>query len=231
MNYFKHIAIGFCTVMLISGCATNSDEPTKDQLAQFNGYFGDYSDLKSVKNKDDKDDAEIRRWVTAKDIKGKYPKLMVEHVVFYPEPKASKQVTVETLQGIGQYTDAALKRELAKSYQLVDQAGPGVAKVSLALTGVSTDTEDLKFYQYIPVALIVTGVAAATGERDRVASIMVETLVTDSVTGEKLGMGLRKFPGKTLLKNDTEMLTVELMKPAIDNNVKSAVLVFDQILK
>ncbi|MDT8283332.1 MAG: DUF3313 domain-containing protein [Gammaproteobacteria bacterium] len=230
MSYLKHTVISICTVLLISSCATNKDEPTKADLAQLNGYFGDYSDLKPVKDKD-KDDAEIRRWITSKDIKGKYSKLMVEPVVFYPEPKVSKQVTVETLQGIGQYTDTELKRKLAKSYQLVDQAGPGVARVSLAITGVTTDTEDLKFYQYIPVALIVTGVAAATGERDRVASMLVETLVTDSVTGEKLGMGLRKFPGKTLLKNDTEMLTVDLMKPAIDDNIKSAVQVFDQILK
>ena len=230
MNYLKHTAICLCTAIVISGCSSNQDKPTQEELAQLNGYFGDYSALKEIKDKED-NDIEIRRWVTSKDIKGKYPKLIVEPVVFYPEPEASKQVTVETLQGIGQYTDDKLKSELAKSFQLVDQAGPGVAKVSLALTGVTTDTEDLKFYQYIPVALIVTGVAAATGERDRVASMMVETLVTDSVTGEKLGMGVRKFAGKTLLKNDTEMLTVDIMKPTIDDNVNSAVQVFDQVLK
>lgn len=223
MNHLKHIGIGLCMAMLIASCASNKIEPE-----QLSGYLGDYSQLEPVKGKDGE---EIRRWVSPTLKKGEYLKLIVDPIVFYPEPKATKQVSVETLEKIRDYATEALQRELGKSFLLVQQVGPGTARLRVALTGVTTSTEKLSAYEYIPIAAIAAGVMTAAGERDRVAYMMVEAEVLDSVSGAKLGMGVRKIPGEKLLKNDKEQLTAAMMKKTIDDASNSARLVMDRVLK
>ena len=224
MKHFKYIGIGVCAAVLIAGCATDK----KIETSSLTGFLGDYSHLEPVKGKDGE---EIRRWVDPQLKKGKYQKLIVEPVVFYPEAKATKQISVETLKELREYTTEALQRELGKSFLLVQQAGPDTARLRIALTGVSTDAESLKFYEYVPFAAIAAGVTTATGARDRVAHIMVEAMATDSVTGKVLGMGVRKIPGKKLLENDTEKLTAKMMRSTLDDKANSARLIMDRVLK
>jgi hypothetical protein len=224
MNHLKHIGIGLCTAMLIAGCSSQK-EIKPDQLS---GYLGDYSKLEPVKGKDNE---EIRRWVDPSLKKGEYLKLIVDPIVFYPEPKPSKQVSLETLNKIRDYTNLALQRELAKSFLEVQQAGPGTARLRIAFTGVTVDTEELSAYEYIPIAAIAAGVMTAAGERERVAYMMVEAELTDSVTGKKLAMAVRKIPGNKMLKNDKEQLTEAMMKSVIDNAADSARRVMDRVLK
>ena len=224
MRHLKYIAIGACAAMLITGCATDK----KVESTELTGFLGDYSGLESVKGKGGE---EIRRWIDPNLKKGKYLKLIVEPVVFYPEAKATKQISVETLKGLREYTTEALQRELGKSFLLVQQAGPDTARLRIALTGVSTDAEAMKVYEYIPFAAIAAGVTTATGARDRVAYMMVEAMATDSVTGKVLGKGVRKIPGKKLLKNDTEKLTVKMMRSTLDDKANNARLIMDRVLK
>jgi Protein of unknown function (DUF3313) len=224
MRHLKYIGISVCAAMLITGCATDK----KVESTELTGFLGDYSGLESVKGKGGE---EIRRWVDPNLKKGKYQKLIVEPVVFYPEAKATKQISVETLKELREYTTEALQRELGKSFLLVQQAGPDTARLRIALTGVSTDAEALKVYEYIPFAAIAAGVTTATGARDRVAYMMVEAMATDSVTGKVLGKGVRRIPGKKLLKNDVEQLTAKMMRSTLDDKANSARLIMDRVLK
>lgn len=80
-------------------------------------------------------------------------------------------------------------------------------------------------------ALIAVGAATAAGERDRQAFILVEGEVTNSVTKERLGIGVRKIPGKKLLRDDKEKLTLEIVKSVIDDRAVNARLILDRVLK
>lgn len=227
MKNLKLFGIGLSAAMFIAGFVVSTTIKADEEIP-LSGYLGDYSKLKPIKGEGDE---EIRRWVTSKDVKGKYPKMIVESVVFHPEPQATKQVSVETLKGLRTYTDMALARELAKSYSLVSQAGPGVARVRLAITGVAIEDTKLKPREYIPVSAIFAGIAKATGERDKEAFLMLEGIVTDSVSDEKIGMAVRKIPGKKLLENDSQLLTVDMMKSVIDDKAMNARKIFDGVLK
>ena len=56
-------------------------------------------------------------------------------------------------------------------------------------------------------------------------------MVKDSVTGEKLGMGMRKFRAKKVLKDDKQKLTLDMMKPVIDDKARNARRIVDGVLK
>lgn len=224
MNYLKRIGIVSCAALLIVGAATA--KAASEQ--KYSGYLGDYSKLESVKGEKGE---EIRRWVNPKLKRGEYLKLIIDPLVFYPAPQPSKQVSNETLQQIRQYADEALRREVGKSFLLVNQVGPGVARVRIAITGITTEAEGMKPYEFIPVAAIVAGAEAAAGTRKRDSFLVVEVELVDSVTNDKLGMAARKIPGKKQLKGEKDQLTLEMMKPVLDDKAANARLILDRTLK
>jgi len=207
--------------LLTAGCATPPPE-------HFSGYLGDYSKLESVKGEGGD---EIRRWVNPKLKKGEYLKLLVDPVVFFPQAQPTPQISAETLRQIGAYTNEAVRRELGKSFLLVNEVGPGVARLDVAFTGVTTETEGLAPYEYIPVAAIVAGAEAASGTRSRQPTVQVEARVTDSLTNERLGVAVRRAKAKAVLKNDKEQLTLEMIRPFIDDRAANARQILDRVLK
>ncbi len=224
MNYLKCVSLALGGALLVAGCATEkfASKP------RFAGYLGDYSRLAPVTGEGGE---EIRVWINPRIKRGGYQKLLVEPVVFHPAPQASNQVTVETIDAMRRYTAEALRRELAKSYLLVNQVGPGVARVRIALTGVTTEAEGATPYEYVSIAAIVGRASTAAGNRDRQAFMIVEGELLDSVTHERLGMAVRKVPARPLLKDDTEKLTLDVMRPVIDERAAGARRIVDGVLK
>ena len=220
-RYAKILNVLAFAGVLVAGCAT----PPPQQLS---GFLGDYSKLEPVKGEGGD---EIRRWVSPKLNKGEYLKLMVDPIVFFPPAKETSQISAETLRQIGAYANEALRRELGKSFLLVNQVGPGVARLQIALTGVTTQAEDLKFYEYTPITAAVAGAEAASGTRDRVAVIQMEAQVTDSQTGARLGAAVRRTQPKQVLKNDKEQLTLDKMRPILDDKAANARQILDRVLK
>lgn len=209
MNRVEKIFTALCVVLLIAGCATSKTVPKE----QFSGYLGDYSKLKPAKDAAGHD---VLRWQSRKLKRGRYSKLILDPIVFYPAPRASSQVSIKTLYDMRKYIDNAAVREVGKAIALTNRPGPGVLRLRAAITGAATETEGLKAYEYIPVALIVSGATAAAGGRDREAFVVLEAELLDSRTGERLMLAVRKHKAEKLLENDKEQLTLGHVRSILD---------------
>jgi len=55
--------------------------------------------------------------------------------------------------------------------------------------------------------------------------------VSDSLSGEKLGLAVRKIPDKILLQNDKRQVKVEMMQVMIDEKAADTRVLFDKVLK
>ena len=196
--------------VILGACATGGDiKQTEDS-----GFLRDYSVLQEAKDTQGKT---IRAWVSPKLTPARYDAILLDPLVFYPEPRPSEQVSAETLQQILAYSNDALKRSLSQRFKMVDRAGPGVVRIRVAFTGVAAEGEGLKPYQYVPIALVATmATRAATGTPQR-AFILVEVEATDSVTGELLGQTIRVGTGERLATvAGQKVITLETMKPLLD---------------
>ena len=94
-----------------------------------------------------------------------------------------------------------------------------MARVKLAITALGPETEGLKAYQYVPVALAITAAStAASGGRPQRSAIAVETEVVDSVSGERLALEVRGGTGERLqkVKAGNRVVRFEDLKPIID---------------
>ena len=146
-----------------------------------------------------------------------YDAILIDPLVFYPEPRPSRQVSAETLQQMLAYSNDTYKRALSQRFRVVDRAGPGVLRIRVAFSGVAAQGEGLKPYQYVPIAFVATMAArAATGTPQR-AFIVSEVEGTDSVTGELLGMRVRVGTGERLARvAGQQVITLDTVKPLLD---------------
>jgi hypothetical protein len=199
-------------VLGLSGVGIASGAPKPDQ---FSGFLNDYSQLNETK---DATGMTVLRFVSPRMSRENYQQLIIEPVQFFPEPKPTEQVTAETLGQIKEYADQALRREIRQKVPLVGEPGPGVARLRVALTAVGAKSEGLKPYQYVPVALVLTGARAAAGGHPQQASVFLEAEMTDSVSGERLAIAVRGGTGERLraLKEGGKAVSLDAVKPLLD---------------
>lgn len=153
------------------------------------GFLRDYARLEETQ---DGAGTTTRAWVSPKFTPDNYNALLIDPIVFYPEPRPTEKVSAETLQQILAYINDLAKRTLSERFNVVDQAGPGVLRIRAAFTSVGAKGEGLKPYQYIPIALVAAMARrAGTGGAPRRATIVVEVEVTDSASGELMAERVR----------------------------------------
>ena len=179
------------------------------------GFLRDYSSLKESKDTAGKT---IRGWVSPKFTPANYNAILVDPLVFYPEPRPSERVSAEALQQMLAYANDLLKQSLGKRFKVVDGAGPGVVRLRVAFTSVAAKGEGLKPYQLVPIAFVATmAKRAAAGGAPQRAAIVAEVEATDSATGELLGMRVRVGTGERLAKfGEKDPVTLETVKPLLD---------------
>ncbi len=222
----KSIATRLAAVALagiLAACAS-STEKQMDKAAEANsGFLGDYSKLKEVKDTDGKI---IRGWASPKLTPANYNAIILDPLIFYPEPKPSERVTAGTLDQIIAYTNATLKQSLGSRFKLVDQPGPGVVRLRSAFSAVAAEGESLSAYQYVPLAFVATVTTRAMAGTPQRAFLVVESEIKDSVSNEVLAQRVRLASGegirRTVAEGGTEQITFETVKPLVDELAKRA---------
>ena len=191
----------------MAGCASKITQPD-----EYSGFLSDYSQLKEAKSPSG---AEVMRWVDPQLDLSRYRAVYVEPTQFYPKPQATAKIPESTLRGINDYFNQALKRELVKSLPLAQGPGPGVIVVRAAITAVSSKTEGLKPYEFVPVALVAAAVSTGAGIRDQETTLGTEAQFLDGADGKVLAQVVRKGTGKPL-SNDSQVMTAGDVKSVID---------------
>lgn len=207
MNRRLMISTLCVAAIAIAGCASKVTQPD-----EYSGFLSDYSQLKQAKSPSG---AEVMRWIDPTLDLSRYNAVYVEPTQFYPKPQATTKIPDGTLNGINLYFNQALKRELVKSLPLANAPGPGVIVVRAAITAVSSKTEGLKPYEFIPVALVAAAVSTGAGIRDQETTLGTEAQFLDGASGKVLAEVVRKGTGKPLA-NDSQVMKADDMKSVID---------------
>ncbi|MDQ0703859.1 hypothetical protein QF043_002651 [Pseudomonas sp. W3I7] len=196
-----------CVAIAMVGCASKVTQPD-----EYSGFLSDYSHLKEAKSPSG---VEVMRWVDPDLNLNNYTAVFIEPTQFYPKPQATAKIPDSTLNGINTYYNQALKRELAKSLPLANAPGPGVIVVRAAITAVSSKTESLKPYEYVPVALVAAAVSTGTGMRDQETTLGTEAQFLDGGSAKVIAQVVRKGTGKPL-SNDSQVMKADDVKSVID---------------
>jgi Protein of unknown function (DUF3313) len=223
LKSYKSLLTIFATAIFIvlAGCASTPSAKTE----HYSGFLSDYSQLKPMK---DVAGQEVMGWVSPELTSGKYHKAIIDPVVFYPAAAPDKNVDMTTLNQMQAYYTDELRKEIGAKIPVVDQPGPDVVRLEVAITAVATGNAPLKAYQYIPIALVVQGVKTASGTRTQDAVLYTEMQVLDSQTGARLGAVVKSGHGTDVTEikegpdKGKDMVTLDNLKPLLNTWAETA---------
>ncbi|KAB7895697.1 DUF3313 family protein [Rouxiella sp. S1S-2] len=195
-------------VLALSGCASQVTQPEK-----YSGFLGNYSKLKPTKTPSGKT---VMRWIDPSFDKTKYTSLYYQPLTYYPTPKPTGQISQATLNGVLDYANTRIKSAMGTRLPLTQTPVAGTLIFKGAITGVSTSTEGLQFYEVIPVALVIAGTQTATGHRTKNTELFFEGELIDAATGKTVVEVVRMGEGKSV-PNSSQQVTVNDLKSVIDN--------------
>lgn len=166
--------------VLLSGCASN----TKVTTEKYSGFLSDYSILKPAP-----DDKDTLAYLTPNIDWKKYNSVMIDKVLVIT-PDGEQKTDGKLLVAIADKFQDLIKQQVSKKFSVVDHAAEGTVRLQAAITSVFTSYDDLKGYQYIPIAAAVTGAARAAGAEKESVRVMTEIKLVDSVDGQLLGQAV-----------------------------------------
>jgi hypothetical protein len=196
---------------LVVGCAqTVAPGPNIVQRAQGetpappppSGFLGnDYSLMTPPAAGTDKE--AMLRYVNPNASWSSYNKVMVAPVTYWAADDSKVSATDQ--QALCNYMYTVLVTDLGKTFVIVDQSGPGVIKVSAALTDATSAVPVLRSISVVvPQARALSVIKmAATGTYAFVGSAQGALKVNDSVSGQLLAAAVDKRVGGASVRNVT----------------------------
>jgi hypothetical protein len=197
--------------MLLAGCSqTAAPEPNIIQRAQGetpappppSGFLGsDYSLMTAPA--EGSDQQAMLRYINPNVFWSSYNKMMIAPVTYWAADDS--KVSAADQQALCNYAYNAFVSDLGKNFFLTDQPGPGVLKLSIALTDATSAVPGLRSISVIvPQARALSTIKmAATGTYAFVGSAEGAAKVNDSVSGQLLAAWSDKRVGGTSVKNIT----------------------------
>ncbi len=130
-----------------------------------------------------------------------YNKIMIAPVTYWAD--ADSKVSAEDQQKLCNYFYNVLQQDFSKNFTIVNEPGPGVAKLSVALSDATAATPGLRSVSVlVPQARALSLIKmAATGTYAFVGSATGEAKLTDSVSGQLLAAWADQRMGGASIKN------------------------------
>jgi hypothetical protein len=198
-NIFMITAI--VATLLLSSCTGQPEKPDK---TKFSGYLTEKY-YEGLTRADTPSGQAAYRYIAPDFKASNYNRAMIDPVVIFPEPKPTEQVSEKTITTLQTKMTNLISNSFSRVLPLTKSSAKGVLRVQTAITGVDVSNKDLEGYEYIPIALIVSGVSYALGARDQEVNLYLETRITDSVTHKVLAVGVRQISGEDLENAKTRL--------------------------
>lgn len=196
------------TLILVAALAlttTNAMAAREVKTKDFSGWMDDYDSLVFHE--------ERNAYIFFNEEKrGKYQKVLLESVSIFSENSDGEE---SIARKASDYLESGVKQLLAERNMRASEPGPGVLRLAIAITGVEKSKEDLKVYNFVPVAAVFRGAQAATGNVSTYIDTMFEAEMVDSVSSERLGAIVAKSIEETE-KRSGDDLTFDDIVPTLD---------------
>lgn len=185
-------------ILIIQGCASTQQRRDVEEV----GFLGNSA---SLLEKGEDGDA-LRRYINPNADWRSYTKVILEPVTIWKD-KETEDVSPEDLQTLVNFLHGQLYDMLGKDYTIVQQAGPGVMRATLAITEAeASDPVMDTISSVIPQLRILTGIKGyiVGGKPGFVGSASIEMKLTDAQTGTLLLAGADRRGGTKNLSGVTK---------------------------
>lgn len=195
---FKFVAglvIGFSA--LSAGMVTNSAyaaEKLSEKVKPQSGFISDYSLLQKV---DGPKGSQIYRYRKTGVAPENFNAVLIDPVVLNqasPEGQLTADVLTQTRTALDQHIRESIA---ARGLKIVTEPGPGVLRVSVAISGAELETEGFKPRNILPISAVMKLASKATGMESKTPTLLVESKLVDTQSQEMVGAGMITIAGES----------------------------------
>lgn len=185
------IMAGF--IIVLSGCS--SGPSLMSQPMPQSGYLPNYAVLEHVP--DTPSGTRVWRYRNININPGIYTSVMLDPMHLNQEP--TKHISSESLiQAKIALQDSMVQAVMSRGgIAIVTKPGPGVARISVGITGAESSANGLKPWNFTPIGLAANAAAYAGGINAKTPALVVESKITDSQSNTLLGEGLITIEGES----------------------------------
>lgn len=142
-------------------------------------------------------DTRIWRYRKAGVNPGNYTAVILDPI--YLNQSATKEVGAEAIsQAQITLQDSMVAAVNSRgNIRIVNVPGPGVARITVGITGAENSADSLQPWNFTPIGLAVNAAAYAGGVNSKTPALLVESKITDSLSKELLGEGLVTIQGES----------------------------------
>lgn len=186
------VAIAMLVILL--GACSNATKLATQPMPK-SGFLPNYSVLVPISTNES--DTRIWRYRKAGVNPGAYTSVILDPI--YLNQNATKEITADAIN----QAKAALQASMLEAVnsrgniKIVNEPGPGVARISVGITGAESSADSLQPWNFTPIGLALNAAAYAGGVNSRTPAMLVESKITDSQSKEVIGEGLVTVQGES----------------------------------
>jgi len=126
----QYMVMGSVLFLLLAGCATTNGKATESEGPKFTGFLSDYSQLKP-----EAEDSKALKYVNPQADMKKYKKFILERIIVWLKDDAAyKGIDPDAMKAMTDYFHESLVKELGADYPIVNEPGPDVLRLRIAVT-------------------------------------------------------------------------------------------------
>ena len=193
MKKLSLVLVSVTTTFVLAACS-NAPKLATESMPR-SGFLPDYNILVPIATRES--DTRIWRYRVSGVNPSTYTAVILDPV--YLNQNATKEISADVINR----AKAALQTSMAEAVssrgniRIVTQPGPGVARVSVGITGAESSADSLKPWNFTPVGLAMNAAAFAGGVNAKTPALLVESKITDSQSNKLLGQGLVTVQGES----------------------------------
>ena len=178
----------------VLGACSNTPKLASEPMPK-SGFLPNYSVLQSMSVSES--DARVWRYRKAGVSPGSYTAVILDPI--YLNQNATQNIGADVIS----QTKLALQQSMIEAINnrgnvhIVSQPGPGVARLSVGITGGELSNDSLQPWNFTPVGLALNAAAYAGGVNSKTPALLVESKITDSQSNDLLGEGLVTLQGES----------------------------------
>ena len=187
------LAASLSTVVLLAACS-NAPKLATESMPR-SGFLPDYSLL--VPMSTSVPDARIWRYRISGVNPGSYTAVILDPI--YLNQNATKDVSAESIARAKATLQASMVESVNArgNIKIVTKPGPGVARVSVGITGAESSADSLQPWNFTPIGLAMNAAAYAGCVNSKTPALLIESKITDSQSNKLLGEGLVTVQGES----------------------------------
>ncbi len=193
MKKLNLLAASISAAILLAACSNAPKLAT--QSMPRSGFLPDYNLLIPISTS--VPDARIWRYRISGVNPGSYTAVILDPI--YLNQNATKDVSADSIATAKATLQASMVEAVSSrgNIKIVTQPGPGVARVSVGITGAESSADSLQPWNFTPIGLAMNAAAYAGGVNSKTPALLIESKITDSQSKKLLGEGLVTVQGES----------------------------------